>query len=78
MKTLSARELDEVSAGAGFAQTVSTTGTVVGAGAIGSYLSAARFGASLGAAAGPLGAVAGAMIGAGGVYLYYHYAVAMH
>ncbi|KAB8043464.1 hypothetical protein [Janthinobacterium aquaticum] len=59
METLTFSEIDEVS-GAGFAQTVSTAGTISGFAAIGFSLG------------GPIGGVAGAMLGAGICYGYFN------
>jgi hypothetical protein len=73
MHQLSALEINEVSGGGGYGQTVGTTALVSGSAAIGSYLSAARMGAALGSAAGPLGAFADAVAGATAAYFYYHY-----
>ena len=71
MKELTINEISEVSGGAGAAQTVVTVGVGSGSAAIGSYLAAARFGATLGSAAGPLGAIVGGMVGAGACYFYF-------
>jgi hypothetical protein len=72
MKVLSIQEINAVS-GADLASTITTAGTTVGSGAIGSTIGAARLGGTLGAAAGPVGAVIGAMVGAGACYVYYNY-----
>jgi hypothetical protein len=61
MHVLNNDEVNYVS-GAGLRSTVATGATVAAGAQLGSYLTAARFGATLGAAAGPIGAIAGAMI----------------
>lgn len=47
--------------GGGSARNIVTAATVTGGAQMGSYLAAARFGATLGSAAGPIGAIAGAL-----------------
>lgn len=61
MQVLSNDEIQYISGG-GAARTIVTAATVTGGVQIGSYLAAARFGATLGSAAGPIGAVAGALL----------------
>jgi hypothetical protein len=70
MQTLTLSEIHEV-AGGGAGQAIGTTSLVSGGAALGSYFGGARLGAALRSAAGPLGAFAGAVVGAGGAYFYY-------
>ena len=70
MKVLTEREVDPVS-GSDAGTAIAKAGVMTGSVAIGTYIGAARLGATLGMAAGPVGAVAGAMIGTGIVYMYY-------
>ena len=73
MHQLSNFEIDKVSGAAGYGQTVGTVSMVTGGAAIGNYFVAARLGATFGSAAGPFGALVGAIVGGSGAYLYYHY-----
>jgi len=61
MRMLKNDEIEVVSGG-GAARMIATAATVTGGAQIGSYLAAARLGATLGSAAGPIGAVAGALL----------------
>jgi hypothetical protein len=72
MRELSVDEIREVS-GAGAGQVVGTTALTSGGAALGSYLAAARLGGTLGAAAGPVGALGGALIGVSIAIVYYKY-----
>lgn len=69
MKVLTAEEIQDVSGGV--MEKIVPAAFVSMSGSLGSYLAAARFGATLGAAAGPIGALAGGI--AGGVFVYYYY-----
>lgn len=62
MHTLNNDEVQQVSGGT--SRDMVTSATIAGAGRIGAYVAAARFGGSLGAFAGPVGFVVGAGIGA--------------
>lgn len=62
MKELSVNEVLEVS-GAGAGRQLVTAGLTSGGAALGNYLAVARLGGILGSAAGPVGAVGGAIIG---------------
>lgn len=70
MQTLSIGEIKQVSGG-GFAEVMGTIGLTSGGAVLGGYYGAMRFGATLGSAAGPLGAFAGALTGGACAYLYY-------
>lgn len=70
MKELTVDEIREVS-GAGVGEKIGTAALTSGGAALGSYLAAARLGGVLGAAAGPLGAVGGALIGVSIAIVYY-------
>ncbi|WP_175016847.1 hypothetical protein [Massilia sp. YMA4] len=61
MHILNNDEIEYVSGG-GATRTIVNAATITGGAQIGSYLAAARLGATFGSAAGPLGAIAGAMI----------------
>lgn len=67
MEALSLKEIDQVSGGS--ANTVSRLIMTSGGASIGGYLGAMRLGATLGAAAGPVGAFVGAVTF--GVAAYY-------
>ena len=70
MQVLSVSEIHEVSGG-GLGSTMGTISLTSGGAALGGYFGAMRLGAALGAAAGPIGAFAGALIGGGIAYAYY-------
>lgn len=65
MKELNIEEIEAISGG--FQKKIIPAALVSVSGALGNYLAAARFGATLGATAGPLGAIAG------GIFAYYYY-----
>lgn len=72
MRELSVNEIHDVS-GAGAGKQIVTTGLTSGGAALGSYFSAARLGGVLGAAAGPVGALGGALIGVSIAIVYHKY-----
>jgi outer membrane lipoprotein SlyB len=74
MRTLTVNEIQQVSGGGGYGQTVGTVAMTSGGAALGGYFAAARLGATFGSAAGPIGAVLGGIAGASAAYLYYSYA----
>lgn len=69
MQVLNAEEIQEVSGGV--TEKIVPAAFISVSGSLGSYLAAARFGATLGAAAGPIGALVGGV--AAGVFVYYYY-----
>jgi len=69
MRDLNIDEIQEVSGG--IQKKILSTALVSVSGALGNYLAAARLGGTLGAAAGPLGAIAGGL--AAGLFAYYYY-----
>ncbi len=70
MHPLSTNEIKQVSGG-GAGETMSTIAMTSGGAALGGYYGAMWFGASVGAAAGPVGAVVGAVAFGGFAYAYY-------
>lgn len=72
MQTLSSQEIRQVSGAASFGQTVSTGAMIAGGGQLGSAFAGARLGGLLGSAAGPFGAVAGAVVGGGLAWAYFY------
>ncbi|MFC4929525.1 hypothetical protein [Massilia sp. GCM10023247] len=71
MRELSIDEIREVSGAS--AKQVVTVGLTSGGAALGSYFAAARLGGALGAAAGPVGALGGALIGVSIAIVYHKY-----
>lgn len=69
MKVISVEDVGNVQGGNSFVQ----WGSTAMGGAVGSYLGAARFGATFGSAAGPLGALAGGALAFGATYMYLNY-----
>jgi hypothetical protein len=73
MKTLTISEVGEVSGGGKVSDGVVTIGVTAGSAQIGAFLAGARLGGTFGAAAGPMGAVIGAMVGGGVTIAYLRY-----
>lgn len=71
MRELTVGEIQAVS-GAGVGQTLGTAALTTGGAALGSYFGAARLGATLGAAAGPVGAFIGGLTGVTIAIIYYN------
>ena len=69
MKVLSIEKMNDIHGGNSYVQ----WSTTAAGGALGSYLGAARFGSTLGSAAGPLGTLVGGSIAFGAAYIYLNY-----
>ncbi len=69
MRELNVEEIQEVSGG--IQKKIASVALVSASGALGNYLAAARLGATLGSAAGPIGTIVGVAAAAAFVYYYY-------
>lgn len=68
-QVISINDTEEIEGGNAYVQ----WGTTAAGGALGSYLGAARYGAILGSAAGPVGTLVGGSLAFGATYVYLNY-----